>query len=1361
MSHTVLLRSPGRWIAVCGAILALLLAGTGPWMAQAAPGGWLPPAAVPVDPATRTGLAPDVAAASCWEIKELHPASADGPYWLLTPKMTAPEQFWCDMTTDGGGWVRVGAGREQWEADYDGKDRPEELLAEQPPLTRTVQLPATTIDALLDGGRVDNLAEGVRVRRAVDATGTAWQEVRFSFANRDRWAWTMGAEHRVSGWRFDGLTGSGGQSNSFGSGQGLNRVNASIQSQQGYRWGFAYGTQVIGTNSATTYLWSSSNGQGSALPYAEVYLRPRLTTADVVFTDLPDDGSAPIEMTPAAESRAMVNPWGVSGTAGSTSGEADVEVQALEQIGDVMYVGGNFRWVQRDASGSGRVEQSFLAAFNASTGEWITGFRPDLNEQVRALTALPNGTLAVGGDFTTASGEPSPGLVAVDPVTGARVQNWGPLMENGLSPGLVRVRSLEAKDGWLYLGGNFTHMSNPDGSGRVYARNGGRVAAATGQPDNWNPEFNGSVLDLSAAEDGTKTYFSGFFGTSRTETAWRAAAVMADGSGELDPVPWNPVWSRSISTGYQWTIDQRGDRVWVGGAEHSLFDFATSDYRKLGGSITKRGGDFQAIEAEGELVYAGCHCNDWIYQDAYTWPDVGTGWTQADSIGWFGLWDASDGRYVPQFTPHFRLRLGRGIWAIEIADDGTVWAGGDITSGMTSSGGRWLGGFGRWPARDTAAPGRPGNLRAVSQDAGSVTLAWNGAAGAPSGYQILRDDRVIATTNGGLSVTVSKGGANRFFVRAVDAAGNVSASSPVFETGDGNPPPVPVIAHEAEALEVTLDGSGSTDDGSIVEYRWDLGDGSTATGPVVTHAYVTTGRYEVRLTVVDDLGAVRTATTDLEVSMPAPTDAYGAAVLQDNPFLYWRLNEAGGDVAQDYGGEHHGGNYYGGVTRQATGALTGTNDAAVVLDGSSGHVVGRPNTEVSNPGPFSAEVWFRTTTTRGGKLIGFGNQPTGLSSNYDRHVFMLNDGRLAFGVWTGSENRATSAAAYNDGQWHHVVATQGSEGMSLYVDGDLVASNPQTSAQSYTGYWRLGGDRVWSGASSGYLAGTLDEAAVYTTALSADRVASHYRAGTGQPEPNDDPQAAFTAQTSWLSLSVDAGDSTDPDGEIDSYAWDFGDGSTATGVSATHDYAAEGTYTVTLTVTDDRGATASTSKQVTVVEPGDAVTETVVERNASWAWYYETAAPPADWMEPRADLSSWSTGPAPLGFGFAQVATDIDIDGPTSDRPLAAYFVRTFEVADASRVESLVLDTVANDGVVVYVNGVEVGRHNMPAGEITHSSYATSARNVTTANNDPVVIEVPVELLVDGTNVVAVQEHLNYRNTRDVSFELDAVLTSR
>ena len=82
--------------------------------------------------------------------------------------------------------------------------------------------------------------------------------------------------------------------------------------------------------------------------------------------------------------------------------------------------------------------------------------------------------------------------------------------------------------------------------------------------------------------------------------------------------------------------------------------------------------------------------------------------------------------------------------------------------------------------------------------------------------------------------------------------------------------------------------------------------------------------------------------------------------------------------------------------------------------------------------------------------------------------------------------------------------------------------------------------------------------------------------------PNQKPNAAFTSDCEALDCAFDASGSADPDGSVASYAWDFGDGESGTGATPEHAYEEAGTYTVELTVTDDRGATGTKSSQITV-----------------------------------------------------------------------------------------------------------------------------------------------------------------------------------
>jgi hypothetical protein len=321
------------------------------------------------------------------------------------------------------------------------------------------------------------------------------------------------------------------------------------------------------------------------------------------------------------------------------------------------------------------------------------------------------------------------------------------------------------------------------------------------------------------------------------------------------------------------------------------------------------------------------------------------------------------------------------------------------------------------------------------------------------------------------------------------------------------------------------------------------------------------------------------------LSIPAvPADSYGKAVYNAQPDLYWRLDELAGTTAADTSPNGNDGVYAGGYTQGQPSPVSGPIGTAVAFDGSSG-TIGSAAT-VNDPSTYTESAWFNTTTTHGGKIIGFGNQQSGNSSNYDRHVYMENSGQLTFGVWTGTTNTATSSSAYNDGKWHQMVATQGFDGMKLYVDGQLVATNAQTQSQSYTGYWRVGGDSDWGG-DSAYLNGTIDEVAVWNSAdLSAAQILAIYQASPAATSSNIAPTAVIAAPACTnLACTFDGSGSSDPDGTVASYAWNFGDGTTGTGATPAHTYTTAGTYTVSLVVTDNLNATSATAtKSVTVTQ---------------------------------------------------------------------------------------------------------------------------------------------------------------------------------
>ncbi len=175
---------------------------------------------------------------------------------------------------------------------------------------------------------------------------------------------------------------------------------------------------------------------------------------------------------------------------------------------------------------------------------------------------------------------------------------------------------------------------------------------------------------------------------------------------------------------------------------------------------------------------------------------------------------------------------------------------------------------------------------------------------------------------------------------------------------------------------------------------------------------------------------------------------------------------------------------------------------------------------------------------------------------------------------------------------------------------------------------------------------------------------------------------------------------------------------------------------------------------------GTAGSQTLLSSASTWSYYFDNVTPVGSgWNQSSFDASSWRTGAAPLGWGTGPITTNIDVPAGQT-RTLTSYFKRSFTVTSPNAFATYTLTTRADDGIVVYVNGVEVGRSNMPAGTVTAGTYALSAPNTATAVASPVVLQIPKSLLVAGSNSISVEVHSNYKSTPSTSMDLSIVATS-
>lgn len=661
---------------------------------------------------TYDGKTSATAAASCYEIKQNDPGSKSGTYWLYTPSMDAPAQFYCDQESNGGGWVMVGKGRDGWASSYEGKGKPSDLTS-SPNSFGVAQLPSRTVDAL----RNDQPLSGtdIRIHRAQNAQGTSWQDVIFKRGQIQGWSWAFEMENPYTDYRVISKEAGASRVTS-----GVGRPGMAVNDmrgmyflgfkENGWKNGWLYSGTVHGTNDPGSYLYEQTPGSGWSTPMAQAFIQPKLMRSQLNYAgahaykaaaNLPNS-YAESQVWSAGErtnpnTSTATDPASVAFEAGK---ETATQVQSFAQVGNTVFTGGNFGYVTKNATGE-RVNQAYIAGYDVNTGELVRSFAPKLNGQVKTMVALPDGKLAIGGNFTTVNGQAAEGLAVVNPANGALDTSYKFSVKNKIAGSRTEVRTLTVAGGKLYVGGLFTHSSASNGE--VWSQNGIRFNLSNKTVDKgWLPKANGGINDLSVSADGAHVYAAGFFTNIGGANANRLADLNGTTGAQNRAWGWVPSTSKAAEQ-YQWAVAADGNAsVWAGGAQHQTHAYRAGALAQFASAMTFNGGDTQDIHLNKGVAYVTNHSGHAVYEGAkfYDRADAAKTATNIYQMNLVMAMDANTGKVIPDFNPQMKGTKGQGVWAAFTDSTGKLWVGGDIATTVTKGGyAQKSGGFARYAPR--------------------------------------------------------------------------------------------------------------------------------------------------------------------------------------------------------------------------------------------------------------------------------------------------------------------------------------------------------------------------------------------------------------------------------------------------------------------------------------------------------------------------------------------------------------------------------------------------------------------------------------------------------------------------------------
>ena len=162
-------------------------------------------------------------------------------------------------------------------------------------------------------------------------------------------------------------------------------------------------------------------------------------------------------------------------------------------------------------------------------------------------------------------------------------------------------------------------------------------------------------------------------------------------------------------------------------------------------------------------------------------------------------------------------------------------------------------------------------------------------------------------------------------------------------------------------------------------------------------------------------------------------------------------------------------------------------------------------------------------------------------------------------------------------------------------------------------------------------------------------------------------------------------------------------------------------------------------------------------KGATWKYLDNGTDQGTAWRVAGFNDTGWASGPAVLGYGEGNENTTVGYGPDGNNKYVTTYFRRQFTVADASKYRGYALRVMRDDGVVVYLNGVEIYRANMPAGSYSYTTFANYTVPSGWEERYFYPSAVMNNVLLSGTNTLAVEVHQVNATSSDISFDLELV----